>query len=94
MSRANRKDSNHAEIVAALRQAGALVLDAAQHAPEWGFDLLVLFHGEWSVMEIKQGKAKLTPNEIKARDEIASHGGKHYTPRSVDQALFAIGAIR
>ncbi len=65
--RARRVDENQAEIVAALRRAGAVVTPL--HAVGNGVaDLLVSFHQRWFLLEVKDGakspsRQKLTPDE-------------------------------
>jgi hypothetical protein len=55
-------DANQPEIVAALRQVGASV--AHTHMIGHGFpDILVLYRGTLSLIEIKAKGAKLTPDE-------------------------------
>lgn len=66
MRRAARKDSNHQQIVSALRQAGCYVLDISQLKN--CCDLMVARAGKWVALEIKDGDKpksarKLTPGE-------------------------------
>jgi hypothetical protein len=78
-----RRDWNEAEIVKALRKAGALV---------WRLngpgipDLLVSFRGKWSVLEVKKPKGKLTDAQCNTR-------ALAYFPvvETAEQALQAIG---
>lgn len=95
MAYASRRDSTHAVIRDALRQAGAYVEDAAQ-TPSRGYDLLVLFRGATFYVEVKTDHTRndLTANEIVTRQEIRRHGGKHIVACSVEEILKAIGATR
>lgn len=69
MRRAAKRDDNHAEIVAALRKAGALVLDLG--AVGGGCpDLLTYSYSGFRLLEIKDGAKppsdrKLTPDQVK-----------------------------
>ena len=57
----NQRDANQAEIVAALRERGAVVVDI-----ERPVDLLVGYNGEWSLVEVKSGpRAKIQPSQKK-----------------------------
>jgi hypothetical protein len=84
-------DTNHKEIVAALRQAGATVVSLA--AMKHGCpDLLVGYQGETLLMEIKYGKGKFTPDQL---DFIGKwKGGAVSRVDSVDAAIRALGIIQ
>jgi len=86
-----RIDSNHKEIVAALRQAGASVLSLA--AMKHGCpDLLVGYAGETILMEVKMPKGKFTPDQL---DFLSKwKGGPISRVDSVDAALRALGVIK
>ena len=57
----NQRDANQAEIVAVLRERGAVVVDI-----ERPVDLLVGYNGEWSLVEVKSGpRAKIQPSQKK-----------------------------
>jgi hypothetical protein len=86
-----RIDSNHKEIVAALRQAGATVVSLA--AMKHGCpDLLVGYQGETILMEVKMPKGKFTPDQL---DFIGKwKGGAVSRVDSVDAALRALGVIK
>jgi hypothetical protein len=95
--RTNAKvDANHAEIVAALRAAGAQVQSLAavgRGVP----DVLVARHGVWFVLEIKDGakspsRRKLTEDELAWHEMFAPHAPVHVV-ETVEQALAAVGAI-
>jgi len=87
-----RIDTNHKEIVKALRDAGASVVSLAsmKHGCP---DLLVGYEGETLLMEIKKdSKAKYTPDQL---DFIAKwKGGAVSRVDSVDAALRALGVIQ
>jgi len=87
-----RIDTNHKEIVKALRDAGASVVSLA--AMKHGCpDLLVGYEGETLLMEIKKdSKAKYTPDQL---DFIAKwKGGAVSRVDSVEAALRALGVIQ
>lgn len=87
-----RIDTNHKEIVKALRDAGASVVSLAsmKHGCP---DLLVGYEGETLLMEIKKdSKAKYTPDQL---DFIAKwKGGAVSRVDSVEAALRALGVIQ
>jgi len=87
-----RIDTNHKEIVAALRQAGATVVSLAsmKHGCP---DLLVGYAGETVLMEIKRdAKAKFTPDQL---DFLGKwRGGAISRVDSVDAAIRALGITR
>lgn len=86
----SRIDANQPEIVEALRKVGASVTSLADvkcGCP----DLLVGFHGETYLLEVKAGpKARLT------KAQVIWHGawqGQVARVDTVDEALEAVGAI-
>lgn len=87
-----RRDANHAEIVAALRAAGRLVLDLA--AVGHGCpDLLAAWGGGMVLLEIKDGSKPPSARKLTA-DETAFHTlwGRHVVVvSSVAEALAATG---
>jgi Holliday junction resolvase len=87
-----RIDTNHKEIVKALRDAGATVVSLAsmKHGCP---DLLVGYAGETLLMEIKKdSKAKFTPDQL---DFLAKwKGGAVSRVDSVDAAIRALGIIQ
>jgi len=87
-----RVDTNHKEIVAALRQAGATVVSLA--AMKHGCpDLLVGYEGETLLMEIKKdAKAKFTPDQLEFMAKWK--GGAVSRVDSVGAALRALGIIQ
>ena len=87
-----RVDTNHKEIVAALRQAGATVVSLAslKHGTP---DILVGYGNETMLMEIKKdAKAKFTPDQLKFMAEWK--GGAISRVDSVDAAIRALGIIQ
>jgi Holliday junction resolvase len=87
-----RIDSNHKEIVAALREVGATVVSLA--AMKHGCpDLLVGYAGETLLMEIKKdAKAKFTLDQL---DFIGKwKGGAISRVDSVEAAIRALGVIQ
>ena len=86
-----RVDTNHKEIVKALRDAGATVVSLA--AMKHGCpDLLVGFEGETLLMEVKMPKSKFTPDQL---DFISKwKGGAVSRVDSVDAAIRALGIIK
>lgn len=94
MRRAARTDANQAEIIAALRKAGAGVVDMSA-VGEGCPDLLASYRGEWFLIEVKSDKQppsrrKLRPTQ---RDWHAQHSAKVHVVKDVDEALRAIGAV-
>lgn len=94
MRRAARTDGNHAEIMEALRKAGASVKSA--HAVGMGFpDLVVGFRGKNHLLEVKDGslspsRRRLTEMEQRFHDQW---GGHCVVVNSAEEALRAIGAV-
>jgi Holliday junction resolvase len=87
-----RIDTNHKEIVKALRDAGATVVSLA--AMKHGCpDLLVGYNGETVLMEIKRdAKAKFTPDQL---DFLGKwKGGAISRVDSVEAAIRALGITR
>ena len=87
-----RIDTNHKEIVKALREVGATVVSLAsmKHGCP---DLLVGYAGETLLMEIKKdSKSKFTPDQL---DFLAKwKGGAVSRVDSVDAAIRALGIIQ
>ena len=87
-----RIDTNHKEIVKALREAGATVVSLAsmKHGCP---DLLVGFQNVTMLMEVKKDeKAKFTPDQL---DFIAKwKGGPVCRVDSIESALRALGVIQ
>ena len=87
-----RIDTNHKEIVKALRDVGATVVSLA--AMKHGCpDLLVGYAGETVLMEIKRdAKAKFTPDQL---DFLGKwKGGAISRVDSVEAAIRALGITR
>lgn len=96
MTTYGRTDANHAEIVAALRAAGAAVQSLAS-VGEGVPDLLVAFRGAWYVIEAKDGKKsssrkRLTAAEKAWHEKFGACAAVH-TAECVDEALTIIGAV-
>jgi len=86
-----RVDSNHKEIVEALRKAGATVVSLA--AMKHGCpDLLVGYAGETILMEVKMPKGKFTPDQLNFLAKWK--GGAISRVDSVDAAIRALGITR
>jgi hypothetical protein len=86
-----RIDTNHKEIVAALRQIGATVVSLA--AMKHGCpDLLVGYQGETILMEVKMPKGKFTPDQLNFIGKW--RGGPISRVDSVDAAIRALGVTR
>lgn len=87
-----RIDTNHKEIVKALREQGATVVSLA--AMKHGCpDLLVGFAGETMLMEIKKdSKARFTPDQLNFIGKWK--GGPISRVDSVDAAIRALGVIQ
>jgi Holliday junction resolvase len=85
-------DTNHKEIVKALREAGATVVSLA--AMKHGCpDLLVGYSGETLLMEVKKdAKAKFTPDQLEFMSKWK--GGAVSRVDSVDAAIRALGIIQ
>ena len=88
MRHAARVDGNQAEIVAALRQVGAVVMDL--HGVGGGVpDLSVEFRGKCFLVEVKSSqKARLTPAQVR---RMGSWPGPVAVVWNVRGALEAIG---
>lgn len=86
--RAAKRDANETEIITALKRAGATVVRiSAAGVP----DLLIGYRGVTYLCEIKFQKGKLTPAQIAWH--LDWQGDRVSVARSVEEALFAIGAI-
>ena len=87
-----RIDTNHKEIVKALRELGATVVSLA--AMKHGIpDILVGYNGETILMEIKKdSKAKFTPDQL---DFLSKwKGGAISRVDNVEAAIRALGITR
>jgi len=87
-----RIDTNHKEIVKALRDAGATVVSLA--AMKHGIpDILVGYNGETILMEIKRdAKAKFTSDQLDFMGKWK--GGAVSRVDSIDAAIRALGITR
>ena len=100
MRRAARIDSNHGEIVAALRAIGAEVTSLA--AVGAGVpDLLASYRGDWHVIEVKspagpRGGDSAAGQRLREtqRAWISRQRARVHVVRSVDDALEAVGVVR
>ena len=89
MRRVAKVDRNQAEIVQALRKAGASVTPT--HFVGAGFpDIVVSFRDSWYLLEIKTEDGTLTQSEIEFAEY---HRAMVPVVRSVEDALIAIGAL-
>jgi len=84
-------DSNQPEIVQLLMAHGCKVRSVAQLKN--AFDLLVFYEGKTFIVEIKNGKGKLTDGELKFKDMVESVGVKYHVIRTADEALEMIGKL-
>ena len=85
----DRVDTNHGEIVKALRAVGASVQSLAPLGKGCP-DLLVGFRGVNYVLEVKYGKGKRNDGQV---DWHTAWRGRVATVSSVDEALAAVGAL-
>ena len=84
---AKRRDSNEAEVVAALEAAGAVVCRLDRPV-----DLLVGCNGLWTVLEVKRPKGGLRDGQEAFLRLAASRGLPAYVVFSAEDALRAVGA--
>lgn len=82
-----KRDGNQAEIVEALRKAGASVLDLADVGHNCP-DALIGYAGREWLIEIKTATGELTPGQV---DFIRTWRGAVHVVRSIDEALAVIG---
>ncbi len=90
MRRSARVDANQKEIVAALRNSGAVVVVVS--ALKNFCDIIVFYNGQTHIVEIKDGKkprsaTKLTEGEQRCKDLVESVGVPYNVVYSVDDAL-------
>lgn len=86
----SKVDSNHLEIVKALRSFGAFVLDCS--ALRNAFDLLVAYNGNIYIVEVKNGALppsarKLTSGELECKERFESVGVTYHVITSVEEAI-------
>lgn len=94
MRRAAKVDANHAQVVSALRAAGAVVQSLAAIGKGTP-DLLVAFRGDMFLLEVKDGSLppsgrQLTPDQV---DWHVAWCAPVHVVLSPEDALRAIGAI-
>lgn len=56
-------------------------------------DLIAIKDGLTIYIEVKAWKGQLSADQIKFRDNIVSHGGKHLVAKSVDNVIDFIKAV-
>ncbi len=81
--RHTRRDTNEREIIDALRKAGCQVWQLDQPC-----DLVVTKNKTTYMMEVKETKGKLSPDQIKFFAEWS--GGHLHVVRSIEQAIYVI----
>lgn len=86
MRKHGRVDSNHGEIVEALRGIGATVVSLASVGNGCP-DLAVGLRGETFLLEVKTPQGKLTTDEMRFMTEWRGH---YMIVRTVEQAIDAI----
>ena len=95
--RAAKVDGNHAQIVAALRRAGAFVQSLAQVGKGCP-DLLVIYRGVVNVIEVKDpskppSQRRLTQDQKNWHATAALCGYDVPVAEAAEDALRAVGAI-
>lgn len=91
MRRAARVDTNQADIVEALRKAGARVQDTSRLGGGYP-DLTVGYRGQTLLMEVKRPGGSIEKKLTEQQREWISRwcGGKVWLVSSVDEALSAL----
>lgn len=84
--RAKRVDTNHGEIIKALRSIGARVLDLSAVGSGCP-DALVAFRGRNILMEFKYDKGKPNKSQL---EFIATWGGEMHVVHSPEEAVAAL----
>lgn len=85
-----KRDANEKDIKEALERVGAFVTPlSAEGCP----DLLVIYHGEKYLLEVKMPKGKLTPAQTVWHATALNHNVGVHIVHSPLEALTAIGAI-
>ena len=82
-----RRDANHHEIIAALRQAGCSILDLADVGHGCP-DLLIGYAGRDWLIEVKTERGELTSDEVRFMQTWHGHVA---VVNSVEAALAVIG---
>lgn len=85
-----KTDANHAEIRAAFRAAGAVVIDTFQLKN--AFDMLVAYRGTLYAVEVKNGslppsKRRLSEGEKACKAALESVGVPYHVVKSVEEAI-------
>jgi hypothetical protein len=100
MRRAARIDANQPEIVQALQDVGAVVIDC--HTLENAFDIMVAFRGNLYIAEIKNPEYRpkhgddtkmLTKGEMNCNLLLQTVGIDYNIIFTIDEALEMIGAV-
>jgi len=94
VARANKVDANHADIVKALRSAGALALSLTS-CGNGVCDVLIAFNGRMTLAEIKDGKKPLSKQMLTPMQEnfFREWDGYCVILRSVEDALRLLGKM-
>jgi hypothetical protein len=91
MPYARRVDTNHAQVIDALRRCGWMVWDSSRYGHGF-FDAIAIRRGRVVFIEIKDGSKppsarKLTADEIDVHRDFLTHGATVVVVSSVDQAI-------
>lgn len=87
---APKRDKNEAPIIDALRGVGAVCTPLSGNGIP---DVMVLWRGVITLLEIKSDKGRLTPSQIEYHAQALNVGVKIHIVHSPLEALEAIGAI-
>ena len=80
----NQRDANQAEIVAALRERGAYVVEI-----EHPLDLLVGYDSRWVLVEVKDGpKARIRPSQQAFVDQVQAQNLPAIFIRSIPEVNY------
>jgi len=100
MRRRARKDTNHAAVVAELRQLGCSVLETHQLGDD-APDLVIGYHGVTALVEIKSGAAHHRTQRlarermVRQRDYLdAWRGGPAFVATTTEEVLKRLREIR
>ncbi len=93
--RTNKVDANQNELVELWRGFGAVAIPVSGD-PEVGFDVILAFRGKISLVEVKDGnkppsKQKLTPGELKRKEELESVECKLDIVTTPEEAVALLG---
>lgn len=86
------RDRNEPDIVDALEKAGCDFV-RRQSAGDWP-DLLVGYHGDMHLIEVKSERGKLRDGQQATISRLQARGYRVHVARTPEDALHAIGAIR